>query len=57
MSVVDSVLGSRRPVQSSWNGTEVSRIDALGRSIIIYDIMYDIKHDFALIYYDVQFLM
>ncbi len=47
-----SVLGSRRPVQSSWNETEVSRIDALGRSVIIDDIMYDIKHDFILIYYD-----
>jgi len=33
-----SVLGSRRPVPSSWNRTEVSRIDALGRSVIIDDI-------------------
>jgi hypothetical protein len=39
-----SVLGSRRPVQSSWNGTGVSRIDALGRSVVIYNIIYDINH-------------
>ncbi len=56
-STADVRTGVELAVQSSWNGIEVSRIDALGRAIIIYDITYDIKHDFSLIYYEVNFLM